>query len=51
MESPEVQFQSDLSLATGRDCPIEMGDRTTSVGANLHYLQIGFAVVLYDEIV
>jgi hypothetical protein len=47
----EIHLQADLTLATGRDCPIKMGNCAPSAGAHLINLQSSFTVVLDSKVV
>jgi len=47
----QVELQSDLSLTSRRDRPIEMGDGAASARANLLDLKLGASRVLHHEFV
>lgn len=35
LKAPKIQFQSDFSLATGGDCPVEPGNGAASTGTHV----------------
>ena len=47
----EIHFESDFSLAPGRDCAVVINDRTPSTRVDFDYLQIGLPSVLHNEVV